>query len=827
MTRPIDAFCLASLVIASVTDIAAADARFSGVDLLAGRPAVRLVAGGENPLPVIVRRDADALEKRAASELARYLSQISGAEFHISNTISPLPDNAIVIGDAGVTRPEKLSREGFIIQTDGQRLRICGGTPHATLFGVFALLEEQLGCRWWSWNEEDVPSASTLSIPAQNTHIEPAFQRHDCFNKEAQNRANSFAWKRRTISLTNFTGGHNLCPLLKPFADERPDFLPMDKTGKRSFNNIHMNYTASGMDDVLTRLLKSEIEKRKGNLEGVIYFAGMGDWYGGMDYSPESKRIYEEEMWTDPDGRETPGYSATVLRLINRTAEALEKDIPGVQIGTFAYMSLETPPAKTRPRHNVSIRLPRLRHDTVRSIIESPKNASFRRNLDRWCELAPERVYIWEYGSNFTNFLRPFPSLRSLAENIRYYHKVGVAGVSIQGNYVSTGGDLAVIKNYVWSKLLWDPTRDTDELIREFCTGYYGPAADELLAYVNLMEDSVRGEKPIQADEFDSTFTWMTPELIARARELFDAALQTTVNNETYHRRVKEAEVSLEAWLLWTPGELREDGERLIRADLGDTYARAQSLITHCRGASPREWGNGPKYHMNFLTMHGGPMPVLRSGPLTVKVALMQNGQIREVRFGDAVAIDHSRVSSTLDSVYYDLLSHEGNRVEMSADLGVSMWGGRRRKQTGYRTIELCDDGSIVCSGSFERIGRNSGKNQATFTTAYRVSSLAEDLQILAGPGDEQMQPVALSTDKPEANIPDASRIIVTRVDRGVMIHDEYSSAAGHPTARAVFDSKAGTVTISVTLPETQIAVEGRFSYGQRTIRVRPFSQSQ
>lgn len=829
MTRLTAAFCLASLIVASVTSNTDAGTRFSGVDLKPNQSAVSLVVSGKSPLPVVVRKDADTLEKRAATELARYLSQISGAEFQVVNTIDPLPQGAIVVGDAGTVRPEALSREGFIIRTNGQRLRICGGTPHATLIGVFALLEEQLGCRWWSWNEEYVPKASTLMIPAQDTHIEPAFQQHDCFNREAQNRANAFAWKRRTISLTNFTGGHNLCPLLKPFTDERPDFLPMDKNGKRAFNNIHMNYTAAGMDEILTGLLKKEITKRKGNLNGVIYFAGMGDWYGGMDYSPESKRVYEEEKWTDPDGRVNPGYSATVLRLINRTAEALEKDVPGVQIGTFAYMSLEAPPAKTRPRENVSIRLPRLRHDTVRSIIVSPKNASFRRNLDRWCELAPGRVYVWEYGSNFTNFLRPFPSLRSLAENIRYYHQAGVAGISIQGNYVSTGGDLAVLKNYVWSKLLWDPTRDTDELLREFCTGYYGPAAEELLAYVNLLEDSVRGENPIEADEFNSKFAWMTPAVVARAQELFRAALRKTASDAIYQRRVKEAEVSLEAWLLWTPGELQEQGELLIRADLGDTRARARSLVQHCRGASPREWGNGPKYHMNFLAMHGGRMPVLREGRLTVKVAPMQNGEIREVRLGDMVAIEHSRVSSTLDSVYYDLLSYDGNRVEMSADLGVAMWGGRNQKQTGYRTIELHDDGRIVCTGAFERIGRKYDSNQTTFTTTYRVNRLADDLRIHAGSSLQDLQPVDVSAERPEARILDASYIVVSRLDRGIEIQDAYASASEEirPTGRVVFDSKAGAVTVSVVLPETQVASEGRTRYGQRTIRVGLSSNSQ
>jgi hypothetical protein len=419
--------------------------------------------------------------------------------------------------------------------------------------------------------------------------------------------------------------------------------------------------------------------------------------------------------------------------MINRTAEILEREYPGIQVGTFAYMSLEAPPAKTKPRHNVVIRLPRLRHDTVRSIVESTKNDSFRRNLDRWAQLAPGRLYIWEYGTNFSNFLRPFPCLRSLAQNIKYYHEIGVAGVSIQGNYVATGGDLAVLKNYVWAKLLWDPTRNVDDLVREFCAGYYGPAAGEMIEYVNLMEGSVRGERPISADEFDTSFAYLTPELIQQARTIFQQALAKTKGSDSdpFFRRVKEAEVSLEAHALWKPGPLKEEGEKLIRADLNAyTYPRAKSLIHYCRDASPREWGNGVKYRMDFLAMHGGPMPILKQGPVAVHVAPVQNGQIRSVRYHGVVAVEQSLVKLDLPSVTYELTSRAGNRVDMEADLGVSMWSPPKAKQTGYLTIVLDDDGVLRCRGSARGIGARYSSNRAVFETLYQVGGTPDQVLV-------------------------------------------------------------------------------------------------
>ena len=816
-------FAILFVLIASPADSAETAARHRGIARLASQPPVVLVGKQLPPAPILIRSDAPPREKQAAEALARYLSQISETEFKVIAAEQEIPERAILVGEVDAQPPDGVSDEGFVIRADGGRLRICGGTPHATTFAVFSLLEEQLGCRWWSWNEEDVPTAETIEVPAQNTHIEPAFRRHNVYNREAQNQRNDFSYKLRTISLTNFTGGHNLCPLLKPYAEKNPEYLPMDKEGARKFNNLHMNYTADGIDAALADALKQQVDKRKGDVRNLIYFAGMGDWYGGMDMSPESKRIYDEETWTDPDGRKKPGYSATLLRMINRTAEILEKENPGIQVGTFAYMSLEAPPAETRPRDNVVIRIPRLRHDTVRSVLESEKNQSFRRNLDRWLQLAPHRVYIWEYGANFQNFLRPFPCLRSIAENIKYYHQVGVAGVSIQGNYVATGGDLAVLKNYVWAKLLWDPTREIDEVITEFCTGYYGPAADELLAYVNLMEQSVRGEPPISADEFDTRLAWMTPELVNRAQTLFKKALARTKGHDSdpYFRRVKEAEVGLEAWQLWKEGPLAEEGEKLIRTDLGmDTFPRALSLVKYCRGASPREWGNGVKYRMSFLVLHGGPMPTLKQGPVTVKVAPVQNGQIRSILYNDQVAIDQSHVKLAPASVTYELISREGNRVEMKADLGVSMWGPAGGQQTGYQMIEIAPDGVISCSGEVERRASGSPTNQAVYESVYQVGKQPEKLSVEYQDGDGAWNRVHVDPQNAKASIPTAAQLRIIRQDRGLQIDDRYTASENTPTAMVQYDPETGAILIAVDMGTVQVPRKGRVGFGQREIRV-------
>jgi hypothetical protein len=63
-------------------------------------------------------------------------------------------------------------------------------------------------------------------------------------------------------------------------------------------------------------------------------------------------------------------------------------------------------------------------------------------------------------------------------------------GIFAQGAYVGPAAEMAELKAWVLAKLLWDPARDGDELVKEFVNGYYEAAGPEVLAYLNLVHDA-------------------------------------------------------------------------------------------------------------------------------------------------------------------------------------------------------------------------------------------------------------------------------------------------------------------------------------------------
>ncbi|MDP6505323.1 MAG: hypothetical protein QF886_16995, partial [Planctomycetota bacterium] len=253
------------------------------------------IAENGGPLCSILHSD-NALEKKAATQLAAYLNKITGGTFKVVPATKPLPDTGIFVGSIlrGPRAPrqdEKAAAErqhhnvpglkeedGFVIRTVGRRMFITGGSPAGTMYGVYGFLEEVLGCRWWSHKEEDVPSKPTISIGNVDLKREPAFAMHHMMNLEAQSKTNDFKYKGRGTGRQGFTGSHNMYKLMAAYGKEHPEIYPQGKDGKRKPNNLHLCYLATDLSEALAEVIARQVEAKKGNIKNVIYFAGMGDW---------------------------------------------------------------------------------------------------------------------------------------------------------------------------------------------------------------------------------------------------------------------------------------------------------------------------------------------------------------------------------------------------------------------------------------------------------------------------------------------------------------------------------------------------------------------
>ena len=131
-------------------------------------------------VPIVTAVNVAEAERFAAEELRSYLSRISGRTFKIRT--APGPDiPAIFIGrdaciSAGLVPDPDLTDDGFVIDCDDRRLCITGIHPRGTLYGVYAFLEDCLGCRFFSPEVETIPCLEAFALSPVHIRKVPALE---------------------------------------------------------------------------------------------------------------------------------------------------------------------------------------------------------------------------------------------------------------------------------------------------------------------------------------------------------------------------------------------------------------------------------------------------------------------------------------------------------------------------------------------------------------------------------------------------------------------------------------------------------------------------
>jgi hypothetical protein len=172
------------------------------------------------------------------------------------------------------------------------------------------------------------------------------------------------------------------------------------------------------------------------------------------------------------------------------------------------------------------------------------ENASFVEDIRGWSQIC-DRLYIWDYVTNFSHYLLPFPNLNVLKPNIRFFVQHNVKGIFEEGNYaLGGGGEFAELRAYMLAKLLWNPDYDGNVAKDEFLHTYYGKAAEPILSYIDLLHKKVYEEDIHITIRTAPTAAYLSRNLVAEAAKLFDDA-ERSAEEEDILLRVKVARLPL------------------------------------------------------------------------------------------------------------------------------------------------------------------------------------------------------------------------------------------------------------------------------------------
>lgn len=520
--------------------------------LSAARPAAAdppaplvLADGGRSEYRIVVSRDASPSERHAAEELRHFLREISGAEIPVADDKAAAAAREILVGRSArldaLRLPidwTKLGDEGFTLRTAGPALVIAGGRLRGTMYGVYALLEDHLGCRWYSATVSRIPKRARVEIaPFEDTQV-PAFESREAGffvatdpDWAARNRQNG-----HDARLDDARGGrvvylpfvHSFDRLVSPkkYFDEHPEYFG-ENAGKR----VPRNQPCLTNPDVL-QLVK---EKVRGWIqdkpEAAILSVSQNDW-GDPCRCKRCRTLDEAEG--SPMG--------SLLTFVNAVADDVAAAHPRIAIDTLAYTYSRRPPKTVRPRKNVIVRLCDIEccFSHALDACDSPQNRAFVGDLKAWAAIH-DRIYIWDYMTNFHAYLAPYPNLDALTGNLKFFARNHVKGVYAQGNYQSPG-EFSELRAWLLAKLMWNPDADAKALLDDFLGGYYGKGAAGVKAYIDLLHKKGREENLHLNKTPKMSSPHLDPDILRKADAILEEA-ERAAEDDDVKFRVRTARV--------------------------------------------------------------------------------------------------------------------------------------------------------------------------------------------------------------------------------------------------------------------------------------------
>ena len=433
---------------------------------------------------IIVPDDATPSEKYAAEEFQKWFNQATQLTLPLGTTTN---GGQVTIGVSA-----SLGDEDIEITVDSSQVQIKGGMPRGILYAVYQFLEELVGVRFLTADHTYVPDAFALQILCGSYTYSPPFSFRWSYYRENSD-APEFAAKRKVNTVTDAENlgrktqqqliNHSFHALVPfgTYGESHPEYYAL-VDGKRD-TDTHGGgpQLCVTNPEVIAVAAESAIRQLSERSEAANISVSQADT-AAYCRCESCETLNEAEA--SPMGSQ--------LTFVNAVAERIEKAYPHVKVGTLAYWYTRKPPKTVNPRHNVQIQLCSIECCTLHAI-DNPdceQNQAFCQDTNEWGKICDD-IWIWNYNTNFRAYDLPFPNLRSIAPNVRYFLNNNAKGVFMQANGNGLTGEFSDLRNYLISQLIWNPHLDADAHLDEFVNLHYEAAAPPILEYINFLHDNV------------------------------------------------------------------------------------------------------------------------------------------------------------------------------------------------------------------------------------------------------------------------------------------------------------------------------------------------
>jgi len=493
----------------------------------------KLIINGSSDYQIVIPSQADTLERYAAEQLRYYLFEMSNASLTVINEDSYKGKNAIYIGKTDYAKSldidfGQLEEDGYAYKSEGLNFVIAGGTRKGTLYGVYDLLE-LFGFRRYTSACTIVPKENSVSLPRGETIIIPKIKYRTTSYNDTRDEG-YLNWHK--LSSQKETWGsfvHTFFNLMPPetYFKTHPEYYAL-RDGQRLPTQLCLSNAK--VADILINNLGKEINERP-HLKYWSVSQADNDMSCQCPGCLELNKKY---------GGDINRNSGAVIYFVNKVARAF----PDKMISTLAYWYTREAPDNIKPEPNVNIMLCNIESERHKPVPQT--DPAFARDLENWGKLADD-ILIWDYNIQFANLVSPFPNLHTIKSNLEFFTENNVNAFFMQANG-QLGGEMAELRAYLISKLLWNPDADAGAIIDDFVSGYYGDAGPFIRQYIDTMRYALiesNHHLGIFGSPEEAKETYLSFDMMKEYERLFNEAEAAVKDDTELLKRVRIAKLPI------------------------------------------------------------------------------------------------------------------------------------------------------------------------------------------------------------------------------------------------------------------------------------------
>ncbi len=521
------------------------------------------LGGGDTPTAtrvVYVGANATPAETHAAEELVEYVRRATGIEMPIVHRLDTASGAAFIVGqhnafvDALDDPPDRdaLGDDGFELRRIGDHLLIAGATPRGTLYGVYHYLREQLGWEWYSADDPGQrPDDGIVTIPlpsVSEVHV-PRFRYREVFSPEGGDMNGDFAAR---LMLNGQLGHRHQVEVLGERHGWGMDRLDAFDIGTEAG-------TSPATARRATRALLNALDDPETRPDAAAK-AGLSA-YAAITHIDGSARSEAPADLAFAAAGDAPG--APLFELTRRVADAIATEHPEITVLGEAYLWSLKPPTNVILPSNAGVAFAPIEADWSQALnaeanqhlfLNGAPDQSIDAYLDDWARHS-QHIWMWLYATNFSGYLQPLPNLYPMIDSIRALaERPEVEGLFIQDAFTTPNGSFAALHAWVYARLMWDPTLDGDQLVREFCNGYYGRRAGPIVyRYLRKLRQSAERHPSFIGTKTNVQQPYLNAAFVIQADRLLALAERVTANDPLHHRRVAIERMGID-WVMLLNG---------------------------------------------------------------------------------------------------------------------------------------------------------------------------------------------------------------------------------------------------------------------------------